>query len=149
MFSKTTEYAIRATIFIAKKSTGQHKLGIEEIADAIDSPRSFTGKILQLLTRNNKIVSSVRGPNGGFFITDKAKKLPVFAILEATGESEVLKKCVMGLKMCSETQPCPMHIQYKVIKNELLNLFTTKTIEQLASEIKEGAVYLNNKKKKI
>ena len=57
MFSKATEYALRATIYIAQKSSEENKLGIEEIAKAIDSPQSFTAKIMQLLTKNNKIAS--------------------------------------------------------------------------------------------
>ena len=146
MFSKTTEYALRATIYIAQKSTEENKLGIEEISNAIDSPQSFTAKILQLLTRN-KIVSSVRGPNGGFYISEKAKKLPARSILQAMGEAEVLEKCVLGLKKCSEVQPCPMHSQYKSIRQQLIQLFVTKTIQQLAADIKDGVVFINNKKK--
>ena len=83
MFSKATEYALRATIYIAQRSTDKNKPGLSEIAKAIDSPHSFTAKILQQLTKDNKLISSVRGPNGGFFLTEKAKKLPVHAILEA------------------------------------------------------------------
>jgi Rrf2 family protein len=147
MFSKATEYALRATIFIAKKSTEEKKVGIEEISKAIDSPKSFTAKILQALTKNNKIVSSVRGPNGGFFLTEKAKKLPVRSILLAMGEDDVLEKCVLGLKLCSEVQPCPMHAQYKTIKQQLIKLFVSKTIEQLAADMKEGEVFINNIKR--
>jgi len=146
MFSKATEYALRATIYIAKKSTAEKKIGIDEIAKAIDSPRSFTAKILQALTKDNKIVSSVRGPNGGFFITEKAKRLPVRSILHAMGEDEVLEKCVLGLKLCSEIQPCPMHAQYKSIKQQLIKLFVSKTIQQLAADTKDGEVFINNKK---
>jgi len=146
MFSKATEYALRATIYIAQKSTEERKLGIGEIAKAIDSPKSFTAKILQALTKDNKVVSSVRGPNGGFYLTAKAKKLPVRSILKAMGEDEILEKCVMGLKQCSEIQPCPMHAQYKVIKQQLIKLFMTKTIQQLAAEIKDGVVFVTNKK---
>ncbi|HSN62356.1 MAG TPA: Rrf2 family transcriptional regulator, partial [Ferruginibacter sp.] len=113
---------------------------------AIDSPQSFTAKILQALTKENKVISSARGPNGGFFLTEKAKKLPVRSILQAMGEDDVLDKCVLGLKLCSETQPCPMHAQYKPIKKQLKELFVNKTIEQLASEIKDGVVFINNKK---
>jgi Rrf2 family protein len=147
MFSKATEYALRATIYIAQKSTEEKKLGIEEISRAIDSPQSFTAKILQALTKDNKVVNSVRGPNGGFFITEKTKKLPVRSILQAMGEDEVLEKCVLGLKMCSEIQPCPMHAQYKSIKQQLIKLFVTKTIQQLAADIKDGEVFINNKKR--
>ena len=145
MFSKTTEYALRATIFLAQKSSEENKLGIDEISKAIDSPKSFTAKILQLLTKDNQVVSSVRGPNGGFFLTANAKKLPARSVLEAMGEDEILEKCVMGLKLCSENQPCPMHAQYKIIKKQLISLFTTKTIQQLADEIKEGVVFIKNK----
>jgi Rrf2 family protein len=144
MFSKATEYALRATIYIAKKSSIENKVGIEEISDAIGSPRSFTAKILQSLTKDNVIVSSSRGPNGGFYVSEKAKKLPVRSILKAMNEDEVLEKCVLGLKQCSEIQPCPMHAQYKIIKQQLIKLFVTKTIGQLAADIKEGEVYISN-----
>lgn len=149
MFSKSTEYALRATIYIAQKSSEDFKLGIKAISEATDSPPSFTAKILQVLTRDNKIVSSVRGPNGGFYMTGKAKKLPVRSILDAMGESEVLERCILGLNQCSEIQPCPMHSQYKLIKKQLILLFETKTIQQLASEIKDGEVFIKNNKPPI
>lgn len=145
MFSKATEYALRATIFLAQQSSEEHKLGIEEISTAIDSPRSFTAKIMQSLTKDNRVVSSVRGPHGGFYMSAKAKKLPVRSILLAMGEDQILEKCVMGLKLCSENEPCPMHAQYKVIKKQLISLFTSKTIQQLAAEIQEGVVFIKNK----
>jgi Rrf2 family protein len=144
MFSKATEYALRATIFIAQKGTEEKKLSIDEIAKAIDSPKSFTAKILQALTKDNHIISSVRGPNGGFFLTEKSKKLPVRTILKAMGDEEVLEKCVLGLKQCSELQPCPMHEQYKSIRKQLKDLFVAKSIQQFASEIKDGVVFINN-----
>lgn len=146
MFSKATEYALRATIYIAQKSTEEKKLGIEEISKSIDSPQSFTAKILQSLTRDNCVVSSTRGPNGGFYMTSIAKKLPVRAVLLAMGEDAMLEKCVLGLKLCSETQPCPMHTQYKSIKKDLIKLFASKTIQQLADDTQNGAVFIKNKK---
>src|SRR4051812_42766020 len=118
MFSKTCEYALRATIYIAQKSSEEKKLGIAEITHAIDSPKHFTAKILQLLTKGN-IISSIKGPNGGFYITAKARQLPVKAVLVALGEYIILEKCVLGLKECSETKPCPLHAQYKLIKPQL------------------------------
>jgi DNA-binding IscR family transcriptional regulator len=42
MFSKATEYALRATIYLAQKSSPENKLGLEDISMAIDSPKSFT-----------------------------------------------------------------------------------------------------------
>ncbi len=144
MFSKTAEYALRATIFIAQKGTEEHKLGIDEIAKAIDSPQSFTAKILQMLTRDNKVVSSARGPHGGFYVAKESKKLPARAILEAVDEDDVLKKCVLGLHQCSEIKPCPMHAEYKIIKQQLIQLFEKKTIQNLADEVGKENIYINN-----
>ena len=72
MFSKTCEYGLRAVIFIAQESKIDNKLSITAISDAIDSPKPFTAKILQQLTKN-KIVQSIKGPHGGFFIDEKNK----------------------------------------------------------------------------
>ena len=70
MFSKATEYALRATIYIAQKSSEENKIGIDEIAKVIGSPKSFTAKILQQLSKN-QIIDSIKGPNGGFSIEKK------------------------------------------------------------------------------
>lgn len=143
MFSKATEYALRATIYIAQKSSAEKKLGIAEIAKAIDSPQSFTAKILQQLTRDNALVSSVRGPNGGFYMTDESKKMPVRLILDLMGEDHRFETCVLGLKKCSEVKPCPMHAEYKPIKQQLIHLFTSRTIESLAGELTSENAYIS------
>lgn len=145
MFSKTTEYALRATIYIARKSSEEKKIGIWEIANAIDSPKSFTAKILQMLTGNKKIVSSMHGPNGGFYMTKEAKKLPVRAVLRAVNEDEVLTKCILGLKECSDRSPCPLHEEYRNIRRRLTRLFESSTIEDLATGTK-GNLFVTNKK---
>ncbi|MBK6329024.1 MAG: Rrf2 family transcriptional regulator [Bacteroidetes bacterium] len=146
MFSKATEYAIRATIYIAQKGNIDNKIGINEISTSIDSPQHFTAKILQILSKKNQIISSTRGPNGGFYMSSKALKLPVRAILKAMNEDTVLEKCVIGLNKCSEIKPCPLHKQYKLIKLQLIQLFENKSIEELAEEMKDGKLYITNKK---
>jgi Rrf2 family protein len=144
MFSKACEYALRATIYIAQKSSEEEKIGIDDISKAIDSPQHFTAKILQLLSKSN-VISSVKGPNGGFFITSKQKQLPVRAVLRALDEETILEKCVLGLNECSESKPCPMHAKYKSIKHQLIQLFESKTIDHLASDINNGVAFINNK----
>jgi Rrf2 family protein len=146
MLSKTAEYALRATIYIAQKATEENKLGLEQVAEGIDSPKSFTAKILQMLTQNDRVVSSARGPRGGFYLTGKARKLPVRAILEAVEEENVITKCVLGLKECSEVRPCPMHMQYKAIKKQLRQMFENTSIQQLVEESNKGTFFVNNAK---
>lgn len=132
MFTKTTEYALRATILIARESSETNKVGIDFIAASIGSPRSFTAKILQKLSKDNAVVTSVKGPNGGFYIDEKARASPIAKVLEAMGELDVIYKCVLGLPQCSDDNPCPMHEKYRTIKPRLIALFNEKTIGDLA-----------------
>lgn len=57
MFSKSCEYAIKATIFITTNSLLDKKVGFVDIAKEIDSPEAFTAKILQKLTKASIIKS--------------------------------------------------------------------------------------------
>jgi Rrf2 family protein len=144
IFSKATEYALRATIYIAQKSSEEKKIGINEISKAIDSPKSFTAKILQTLTKDNKIISSISGPNGGFYMNDKAKALPLRTLLEVIGDEDVFNNCIMGLKDCSEKKPCPLHSQYKPIKEQLKLLFEQKTLGELAMDMIGNHTFIRN-----
>jgi Rrf2 family protein len=149
MFSKATEYALRAVIHIARKGDATNKIGIDEIAKAIDSPRPFTAKILQQLRRDERILQSVTGPHGGFYLTEQARTLPVRVILEVMNEDMVLTKCVLGLHQCSETDPCPLHKEYKSIRRQLADLFASRTVGDLADEMdKKGTVIGNDRRRK-
>ena len=145
MFTKTTEYALRATIYLAQKSSVDNKLGIEAIAKAIDSPIPFTAKILQLLAKDGTLVSSTRGPHGGFYMSEEAKQLPALTVLKATGEEDVITKCVMGLHRCTDHKPCPMHWQYKEIKLRLIHLFETSSIISLANDASRETAFIRNR----
>jgi Rrf2 family transcriptional regulator, iron-sulfur cluster assembly transcription factor len=60
---------------VCVKSVKGTRLSIPEIAEEIAAPVAFTAKILQTLAREG-IISSSKGPNGGFFIDPKSKTIP-------------------------------------------------------------------------
>ncbi len=83
MFSKACQYAIRSSILIATNSLEDKKTSLKEIALEIASPEAFTAKILQNLVKN-KIISSIKGPSGGFFISiDKISEIKLQEIVFA------------------------------------------------------------------
>lgn len=146
MFSKSAEYSLRAAIFIAQKGSEEKKLSIAQISKGIGSPMHYTGKLLQTLSRNQSIIISVKGPNGGFYMTDELKAKPVIDLLEQVGELYLLNKCVMGLNACNADKPCPLHHDYKEIKKQLLHMYSTKTIGWLASKMNAEKTFLKLKK---
>lgn len=143
MISKSCKYAIRAVIFVASKMEDDVKLSVKEISKGIDAPEPFTAKILQLLTKH-KIIASLKGPYGGFFIEPFQFDQPIIDIVNAVDGLSVFKECGLGLKQCSERHPCPMHNEYKAIRNKLLKTFETVTVRKLVNTLNEGNSYIHN-----
>jgi Rrf2 family protein len=142
MFSKTCQYAIRATVYVAKLSNENRRAGLREMASEIGSPEHFTAKIMQQLVRSN-IVSSTKGPNGGFEI-EKARlhKIRLSQIVYAFDGDSLYKGCGLGLSKCSERQPCPAHEKFKVIRSELKAMLENTTVYEMTVGLAYGLTFL-------
>ena len=140
ILSKSCEYAIRATVYIARTSKKNEKVGIIEVAEAIGSPMHFTGKILQTLVRK-KVLSSAKGPNGGFYI-ENGQSLFLIDIIRAIDGNGLFTACVLGLEKCSETNPCPMHHQVKPIRDQLMSEFSKQSVNELVHDFEQHKYFL-------
>lgn len=142
MFSKACEYGIRACIYIATQSLNGKRVSIKEITKEIDSPEPFTAKILQELVKN-KIIDSAKGPSGGFYITSENINLIMLKdiVFSIDGDS-IYKGCGLGMKQCSETCPCPIHNQFKIIKNGIKEMLETTNLHQLTYGLQNGMTFL-------
>ena len=140
LLSKSCEYAIRAAVYVAYTSNLGKRAGIIEIAEAIGSPMHFTGKILQTLSRK-QVLSSAKGPNGGFYIADKHSVF-LIDIVRAMDGDELFTACVMGLKNCSDAGPCPLHHQIKPLKSQLLTEFSRKSLNEMVKEYEQNRYFL-------
>lgn len=142
MFSKTCEYAIRASIFIATQSYQNKRVTIKEIAEKINSPKSFTAKILQILAKNN-IIHSIQGIGGGFEIPrDTANQITLAQIVTAIDGDSIFTSCGLGINHCSEDHPCPLYSKFKGIRDELAFMLKNTNLEEMALDIKSGESFL-------
>jgi len=141
IFSKTCEYAMRAVFFIAHRTSSGGKVGIKEIALGISSPEHFLAKILQDLSRRG-IVSSAKGPNGGFFIDERNLKRPLSHIVEAVDGNGLFTGCGLGLENCSEINPCPLHNQFKAIREQIHRMLENTAIEEFNEDLNLGITAL-------
>lgn len=143
MFSKTCQYAIRATIFISKKSSEGERVGIKEIAKGIDSPEHFIAKILQDLSKKG-LVSSFKGPNGGFFIEEDSD-CTIADIVKAIDGNKVFSGCGLGLDYCSESRPCPIHNEFKVVRDELSRVLNNAKISMFNENLIKSLTYIKQR----
>ncbi len=142
MFSKACEYGIKAAIFVAINSTENRRVSPKEISEEIDSPQAFTAKIMQALVRSD-IVKSVRGAHGGFEIDkDRIASTKLAQIVNAIDGDKIYNGCGLGLHICDEDHPCPVHDKFKVVRAELKDMLENTSLEQLARDIKSGVSFL-------
>ena len=148
MFSKTCEYAIRASIYIATQSHQNKRVTIKDIAEKINSPKSFTAKILQILAKNN-LVYSVQGIRGGFEIPKEVlNQIKLSQIVTAIDGDSIFTCCGLGLGKCSEIHHCSVHEKFKEIRSEIVKMLVETNLEELALGIKSGDSFLNNSDRK-
>lgn len=142
MFSKTYQYALRASVVVARASREGQWLTLSEIADHTGAPKAFTAKVLQDLVHAG-LVTSQRGPNGGFHLSPpEAEKVTLRMIMDATGEVAFHKQCTMGLSSCSGLDPCPLHEQFAQVKAEMSQILDDTSIHSLVDGLSNGTTYV-------
>lgn len=144
MFSKACEYAIRAMMYIVSKTGDGCKVGIKDIARKTDTPEPFVAKVLQTLSKQG-IVASIKGPNGGFYIEPKSKMIPLIDIVKAIDGENLFVNCGLGIKHCSAKRPCPIHYEYKAIRDDIMIMLKSNTIQDLAVGLVSGDTFLVKK----
>ncbi|MCC7501729.1 MAG: Rrf2 family transcriptional regulator [Flavobacteriales bacterium] len=142
MFSKACEYAIRATILIAKASEEGYRLNVKAIAAQTDSPEAFTAKILQKLGHHG-LITSVKGPGGGFDLPKaQARKVTLSDIVKVIDDDSIYKGCALGLAQCNSAKPCPLHDHFLRIREDLRRMLEGTTVHDLMSGLAEGETFL-------
>ena len=134
MFSKSCKYAIRSILFLAIYTSEDHKIGVDDLAAKLDVPKHFLAKILQQLTRF-KLISSVKGRNGGFFLTEENKNSNLLAVIESMDGPRAFRECVLGMTECSNENPCPYHTAVRRYRDQFLILVKEETIRESAERI--------------
>jgi len=143
MLSKSCVYALRSIVLIAKNATIDAKIGIKEVAQELDIPSPYLGKILQQLTKHN-VIQSIKGPHGGFYVDEASKKEKLIRVIEIIDGLDFFTSCGLGLKACSDSHPCPLHDDFKTYRDGLWGLFSDKSISDLVSKIEDGDAFIRN-----
>ncbi len=94
-------YGVRAVVNLAA-SYANRPISIKSIAGQEDISPEFLEQIFFQLKKAG-IISSIRGPGGGFVLNKKASEISLKAILEAVGESTHPTPCTSP----EEKEKCP------------------------------------------
>lgn len=135
LYSKTAEYAIRALTVMALRPPGTF-FQVKQIAALEPISPSFLSKIMRDLTRA-RILKSVRGPSGGFYLARKASDISLWDVVTNIDSPETFDSCLLGLEECLDENPCPMHYSFKPLREATQRYLRTCSIEELSDGYKK------------
>lgn len=107
MISLTTEYALRAVVFLAQHPNLPQTNRV--IAHATHVPVSYLAKVMHALVRSH-IVRAQRGSNGGFQLTSSPAAVTVFDVVTAVDPFKRIRHCPLNLPEHAD-QLCALHQQ--------------------------------------
>jgi len=93
MLSNSCRYGIKAVIYLASQPSDV-KTGIKKISTDLNLPTPYLAKILQQLAKQ-KILSSAKGPHGGFSLLRDSRKITLLDIIVSIDGNDVFSNCVM------------------------------------------------------
>jgi DNA-binding IscR family transcriptional regulator len=92
---------------------------------------------LQDLVKND-LLTSGKGPNGGFHIKGDDSKIFPSEIVHSIDGEMIFIGCALELETCPEEHPCPVHHKFKAVRDHLTGMLMTRSLKDVADHINIG-----------
>lgn len=130
VLSRAAEYAVRASLWLARPPQGCHT--VRQIAEAAAVPAPYLAKILQALARSG-VVSAQPGPGGGFTLRRAPEEITLQEVISAVDPIHRIRECPLELPEHSGCL-CPFHARLDQAIAYVLELFENCTLADLLAE---------------
>jgi Rrf2 family iron-sulfur cluster assembly transcriptional regulator len=126
-------YALRASLALAKLGKEGKPVSIGNLSEEENISSVFLEQIFYKL-RKAGIVTSIRGPGGGFCFAKSLNELTVKQILEAAGENLEITFCDKTGDSCDKIGQCLCHYIWlevnQLVKNYFNNISLSSILEK-------------------
>jgi Rrf2 family iron-sulfur cluster assembly transcriptional regulator len=131
MISRTSKHALAALTALAELPDGQYA-GAADVADEIDAPRNYLGKLLKTLA-DEGLVESQKGKGGGFRLARDPASISLIDAVEPIDHVSRWSGCFLGRGRCSDDRPCAVHTRWAKVRDVYLGFLRNTTIADLAA----------------
>ena len=136
MFSLTTEYALRAAVWLAEKQGLPQTT--QQIASATNVPVNYLSKVLQSLGKAG-LVHALRGKHGGFELAKAPSSTSVLEIINVVEPIPRIRACPLGLKTHSQSL-CPLHKRLDQAMQIFEESFASATLADLLTRTSQPSL---------
>jgi Rrf2 family protein len=127
VISQTTEYALRAVVWLAANPA--QPLTAHQIAEATRVPEGYLAKILQGLSRAG-MLRARRGLGGGFTLAQSPSTLSMWDVVQAVDPRRRIDQCPLGFEVHA-AKLCPLHRELDRGIALIEKAFSARKISQL------------------
>jgi len=131
LLNRDTDYAVKALLYITQNNP--KRMSVSELVKALDIPRPFLRKILQILNREG-VLDSSRGKGGGFVLAVPPEKILLTRLIDIFQKPVKLTECIFKEKICSDIGTCPLKKRIDAIEQNVISELESITIESLLRE---------------
>lgn len=125
------QYAVMAMVDLAKHNDEKQPTSLSHIAVRQDISLPYLEQLFSKL-RRAELVKSVRGPQGGYFLAEKANDIKVSQIIDAADEEINIAACagIDGIN-CSKASHCHTTTLWKALADHIDAFLQNITLEDL------------------
>lgn len=142
MLSNSSKYALKALVYLALHTHENNKMTVKEVSAHVNVPKAYIAKLLQGLSKRN-LISSTRGPKGGFYLNETNKAQPIINIVYAVEGRKHFNSCFLGQEDCDEERPCPLHNKIGPSRNMFLKTLQNTSVKDLAQDLKTKRTFIS------
>jgi len=135
--STKAQYAVRAMVSL-NLHHGDQPVSIKDISAREGISLSYLEQLFVRL-RRQKIVSSVRGPGGGYLLARPAEQIRVDQIIDSVEETLVPVSCMDAQGRCVCVDQCVTHGIWQGLGDRIRQFLSSITLEDLTREARDIA----------
>lgn len=126
-FSEAFNIGLHAMVILG--ASDEKKIPVKKLARAICASDNHLSKVMQRLSKA-KLVSSINGPNGGFYITQTPDSIRIIDIYQAIEGKLFLSNCMFLKKICNKKN-CPIGNLIGDVSNTISNYFSNTKLSEI------------------
>jgi len=109
----------------------------QDVSKATGIPRPYLIKVLARL-QDADLVIAKRGAKGGLILARPAEDISMSDVISALDSPDWQQRCVLGLPVCSDDKPCPMHRYWGAARQDLLDRLASLKLADITEFARNG-----------
>ena len=126
--SKTSEYALRILIFMAKNP--EELYTAKYLIEKLTVSDKYLRRLMTDLSKSG-FIRSTQGRDGGYTFAKDIHDIFLYDIIDSVEGMEQLNDCALGFNECSCSNPCAMHDDWIIIREKLNKVFNQTKLSDL------------------